>query len=394
MSVIDPEVASAGLVARAKAILLTPKSEWNVIAAESATIPAILKGYVAILAAVPVISGLIGGQIFGHGMLGVTYRPGLVSAVVGGVVAYGLAIASVYILAFIIDALAPSFDGVKDRVGAFKVAAYAGTAGWVGGAFTLFPPLSILAMLAGLYGLYLLYLGLPILMKSPEQKALGYTVVTIICAIVLFFVAGAIASGVAGMAAVGGIRTADAGKISGNLQVGDAKVDLNALQSASKQLEANASGATTGTATPTVSTETLKSLLPETVTGYARTSLDAQASAAGGITVANASAEYAKGDNNFRLGVTDMGSASGLANMAGAFGVASSHDSATGYEKMGQVDGRLTTEEWNHEDKRGKYGVMVGKRFMVEADGAVASIADLKNAVASVDFGKLEALAK
>jgi hypothetical protein len=45
----------------------------------------------------------------------------------------------------------------------------------------------------GLYSLYLLYLGLPVLMKSPREKAMAYTAVVILAAIVLFMVIGVIA---------------------------------------------------------------------------------------------------------------------------------------------------------------------------------------------------------
>jgi hypothetical protein len=56
----------------------------------------------------------------------------------------------------------------------------------------LVPVLSWLGIV-GLYSLYLLYLGLPVLMKVPEEKALGYTAVVIIAAIVLFLVVGLVA---------------------------------------------------------------------------------------------------------------------------------------------------------------------------------------------------------
>ena len=45
----------------------------------------------------------------------------------------------------------------------------------------------------GLYSFYLLYLGLPVLMKTPEDKAAGYTGVVVIAAIVLFLVIGLVA---------------------------------------------------------------------------------------------------------------------------------------------------------------------------------------------------------
>ena len=79
--------------------------------------------------------------------------------------------------------------------------------------------------------------------------------------------------------------------------------------------------------------------------------------------------------------------------MASALSVQSSKETATGYEKVGQVNGRMTTEEYDRAAKTGKYGVLVGGRFMVQADGS-ASIDDLRNAVNAVDAGRLEALAK
>ena len=104
---------------------------------------------------------------------------------------YGLALATTFALALVIDGLAPNFGGQKNQVQALKVAAYSATAGWLAGIFGLIPALAILGLL-GLYSLYLLYLGLPILMKVPQDKAMGYSVVVIIVAIVLFLIVGAI----------------------------------------------------------------------------------------------------------------------------------------------------------------------------------------------------------
>jgi len=83
-----------------------------------------------------------------------------------------------------------------------------------------------------------------------------------------------------------------------------------------------------------------------------------------------------------------------FAGLAGAMGVQSSKQTATGYEKVGKVDGRLTTEDWDNSGKSGKYGVLVANRFMVEAEGAAPSIDVLKAAVAAVGPDRLEALAK
>ena len=194
---IPPGTPAAGIVQRAKDILLKPNETWPVIAAEPATAQSIYVPYVVVLAAIGPLAGFIGGQVFGFSFLGVTYRPPLVDSLVSAVVSYGLALASVFLLALVIDALAPNFGGRKDPVQALKVAAYVGTAGWVGGIFGLIPALGVIGLLFALYGLYLLYLGLPVLMKAPEDKALGYTVVVILAAIVLFVIVGAVAAAVA-----------------------------------------------------------------------------------------------------------------------------------------------------------------------------------------------------
>jgi hypothetical protein len=59
----------------------------------------------------------------------------------------------------------------------------------VAGILNLIPGLNVLALLAGIaYTLYLLFLGLPVLMKAPQDKATGYTIVVIVVAIVVGYV--------------------------------------------------------------------------------------------------------------------------------------------------------------------------------------------------------------
>jgi hypothetical protein len=176
------------LIQRVKNILTTPKTEWRVIDAEPATIGGIYKNYVMILAAIPPICLLIGLLVFG--MPYFAFPMGYLIA--QAVVTYVLALVGCYVLALVIDALAPSFGGTKDRVKAFKVAAYSSTAAWVVGIVYLVPMLAILGIL-GLYSLYLLYLGLPVLMKTPADKSVVYTVAIIVAAIVIYVVIGAIA---------------------------------------------------------------------------------------------------------------------------------------------------------------------------------------------------------
>jgi hypothetical protein len=114
------------------------------------------------------------------------------SAITSAVVGYILTLVGTYVLALIIDGLAPTFNGQRNQIQALKVAAYSSTASWVAGIFALIPGLRLLTIL-GLYSLYLLYLGLPVLMKSPREKAMGYTAVVVLAAIVLFIIISMVA---------------------------------------------------------------------------------------------------------------------------------------------------------------------------------------------------------
>ncbi len=181
------------LVDRVKRILVSPRTEWEVIDAEQTTPAALYTGYIAPLAAIGPIAQLIGNTVFGIPVpfMG-TYRVPVGSALTGALIGYVLTLVGTYVLALIIDALAPTFSGQRNQIQALKVAAYSSTAAWLAGIFALIPWVGFLGIV-GLYSLYLLYLGLPVLMKAPREKALAYTVVVIVAAIILFMIIGMVA---------------------------------------------------------------------------------------------------------------------------------------------------------------------------------------------------------
>ncbi len=369
---------------------MRPGAEWTLIAAEPATTRTLFVGYACILAAIPAICGLIGGQVFGLGNFIVHFHPPLVASVISAVVGYCLALASVFLIGLIINMLAPSFDGEKNQIQAMKVAVYSSTAGWVAGVFSLFPPLGIIAVLAGLYGLYLLYTGLPRVMKSPPEKSLGYTVVTILCAIVVSIVAGAVAAAITAPMLMGGLL-ASASQSSTMFHANGHGTNLAGMQAAAS---AAAAGPRVGGTVTAVDPDALKALLPDQVGGMPRTELTAESTGAAGVASSNAEAVYAKGDTRIRLRLTDMAAMGALAGMAGAMGIESARETATGYEKIGKVDGRLTTESWDNTAKTGKVSVLVAERFMVQAEGTAPSVEVLKAAVGAVPPEHLASLAK
>jgi hypothetical protein len=168
------------LVERVKAIITTPQTEWPVIANEPGDAGYLFPNYVAILAAIPAVCGFIGATLLGAPLL---------IALVGAVIRYLLTFAVVYIVAMIVDALAPTFGGQKNMASALKVTVYSYTPYWLAGVFLLIRPLWFLTVL-GLYGLYLLFLGLPPLMRCPPEKALGYAAAVVVCAIVIALLIG------------------------------------------------------------------------------------------------------------------------------------------------------------------------------------------------------------
>ena len=185
------------LVDRVKNILLQPKQEWAVIETEATDTKTLYTTYAMILAAIPAVAGFIGGSIIGYSAFGVSAYVPMVQGIAGMIVGYVLSLGGVYVLALIIDALAPNFGGTKNMNQALKLAVYSATASWLAGIFSMVPGLRILGLL-GLYSLYLLYTGLPLLMKSPEDKSMTYTIVIVVCALVISIVIGAVSASIVG----------------------------------------------------------------------------------------------------------------------------------------------------------------------------------------------------
>lgn len=175
------------LTDRVKNILVSPKTEWPVIELEHTPPADLVTGYLAPLAAVGAVAGFIGASVVGTTVpfFG-TIRQSFVSGLVGALFGFVMTIVGCFVLAFVINALAPTFNGRQDSNQAFKVSVYSYTPGLLAGVLRVLPVLSALVgLIAAVYGLYLLYLGLPQLMKAPQEKAAGYTIVVVVCAIVL-----------------------------------------------------------------------------------------------------------------------------------------------------------------------------------------------------------------
>jgi len=406
------------LIDRAKNIVLTPKTEWEAISSEQLSTGQLYKGYVAPLAGIGPIASFIGLSLVGVSLpLMGHYRMPFLSGLSTALVSYVFALIGVYLVSLIINALAPTFGGEKNPERALKVAVYASTPAWIAGALYILPGLSVLALLASLYGLYLLYLGLPVLMKSPTEKSIGYTAVVVICAFVLFAIMGVLTAtigGGAGMAVMGMNAKSDAqagALASGNEKGLDKLTQLSAkIEAAGKKMEAaqksgdvQAQAAAASEAMGTIMSggaeiepvdqNVLKNMLPDAIAGLTRTKLEAEKTGMGSVGISTATGGY--GDDQGRridVTITDMGGAAMLGAAAAWAAFEHEKETETGYEKMEKINGRPVREKFTKDGSHSEYGALIGGRFLVEARGQKVDMGTLRNSVASLDLNKLESM--
>jgi hypothetical protein len=197
--ITQPGGASPNLAVRAKAILVDPKGEWPKIAAETESVQSVFMRYVVPLAAIGPVCGFIGGQVFGINALIVTIHPTLAAGLSQAITAYVLSLLGIFVVAWVASFLADKFGGQENFPRAFRLCAYAFTAAYLAGVFQLLPALAILALIAACYGIYVFYLGATPMRGVPQDKAAGYTAVTILGVIVVYLIVGAATSAVNGV---------------------------------------------------------------------------------------------------------------------------------------------------------------------------------------------------
>ena len=405
------------IIQRAKNICLTPATEWPVIASEPATAGGLITGYAAPLAAIGAIAGFIGGAIVGRTIPFVgTYRVPFATALVAAIFMFGMALVGVFVLSLIIDALAPTFSGQKNSIQALKLAVYSYTPAWIAGVLQISTLLGILAIFASFYGIYLLYLGLPTLMRSPQDKSIPYTVVVLICAIVLSVVItglGGLILG-AGMVGAGALSGATPGssevQFDKNSPLGKLDALGKKLDESNKKMEAAAkSGDPNAQATAAMEglgallgggkrvdplgIDQLKPLVPDTFAGLPKTASNAEKNGIAGIMVSKAEATYSdNAEKRVTLEISDTGGVSGIMALAGWAGVEAESENDNGSERTHKENGRLIHEVQSKTGGSNEFAVVLGDRFVVTAKGRGVDLNALKTAVAGLNLAKLEAM--
>jgi hypothetical protein len=419
------------IVERAKNICVSPATEWSVISEEQTPPGSLVTTYVIPLVALGAIASFLGGSFIGRSVpfLG-TYRVPIVAGLSIAIFTFVMAIVGSFIVSLIVNALAPSFGGQKDSSQAFKVTVYSYTPIWLAGVLGVLPifGIGLISFIAGIYGLYLLYLGLPRLMKCPPDKAAGYTVVSVICAIIVGIVGTGVTAMVAGAGMLGtgmlngALRNADRSSSSsrssdsGNVQfdknspLGKLQELGNKLEESNKKMEAaqksgdsaaQASAALEGLGTllgggkrvEPMAIDQLKPFVPESFAGLSKTRSNAEKNGLAGFNVSKAEATYGDGaQKSVTLEITDTGGVSGIMALAGWAALQQEKDDDEATERTRKVDGRLVHERASKKGGTNEFGVVLGDRFMVDAKGNGVSLDQLRSAVSGLELGRLESL--
>ena len=387
----------AALLQRVLDILMRPRDTWLQIDAEDGNPARIYLGYLVFLAAIPAVAGFIGYSLVGVGAFGISVRVPVVQGLVSMVVGYVLSLAMVYVLALIANMLAPRFQAQQDMRSAFKLVAYASTAGMLGGVFSILPSLAMLGLLAALYSVYLLYTGIPVLMKAPQEKAVGYTAALVVCGILAGIVVGLATSLVtpgarglgAGMAGMG-----DTGSVAMKVPGTDIKIDTGRLEEASRKMEeAQAKGDTQAAAKAATemmgaalggkggepfAPKLLRDTLPERVGDLPRTAIEARSESAMGMQFTHVSAQYTHEDKELEIQIQDLGAVPALRMaMAGWATTTAESENADEVERIYRQGDTTIKESYRKDGSSSDVALMLPNGVMVQAYGRLP-VEDLK----------------
>jgi hypothetical protein len=408
--------SASGLLSRVKNILLSPKTEWPVIAPEPTTVPQLYVRYVMPLALLAALMGFLRMSVLGvNSAFGNSFRMPISSGLTYTVMMFVSALFCVFVVGLIISALAPSFSGTRDQRQALKVAAYSLTPAMLSSALALSPVLAtLLQLLAGLYGIYMLSLGLPVLMQSPKEKAFGYTASVVVCTILVGIVFGILST----VAHIGGARQglfgatgptpadrvaeqavardqdAAATLAPPSPAAGDARQNVPSPMSAAGGLLTAFGGALGGpNHVDTVDFRTLTAMLPASLPGMKRTSAQGENQGAVGVKTSSATADYA--DNNgagVHIEIADISGVSGLMDLAGGLIQNTTSESDSGFEKEVTIGGRTVHEKYDARNKHGDLSIVLVKRFSVDVSGNGVDMNSLEQTFRQIDLARLESM--
>lgn len=165
------------IVTRLLNMLFSPQAEWGKIRDERISNAQIFLQYVIWIAALPAIGYLI--SFFRYESL----RENIAAAIIS----YFVALVAVDVSAYLINRLSTSFASKQDVGRALKLVAFGATPVFATGVLNFVPVVGkFIWAMGALYSAYLFYLGLPVLMATPQDKQVPYTVAGFVIFIAIY----------------------------------------------------------------------------------------------------------------------------------------------------------------------------------------------------------------
>jgi len=147
-------------------------------------------------------------------------------------------------------------------------------------------------------------------------------------------------------------------------------------------------------AKPVVDFRDIRALLPESLPGLKRTDLHGERTAALGMTIAYASAEYRQdgGRKTVSVKISDLSGTGALA--FAQMGLLGEIDRETDdeIERSVTIGGHKGIEKYNSRRKTGELNLFVGNRFHLEVSGTDVEAREVRDIVNALDLDKLMAL--
>jgi hypothetical protein len=371
MAIDDTGSRTPSFIERAKALFTRPQEVWPEIDRDMTPSGELFTRYAAPLAALAPIVGFITGRVFNWSPFGFSFFGQLFTAVGG----YAFSMVNLLVMSFIASKLAPKFGGEGSPRDAFKLIVYSSTAMWIASAAAMIPGLQVLGF-AGFFSLYLYFTGIGPIMKVPETEKRRFGVATIICAIALNVVTMSIAN-------------APARILDGPSRALNHRPTADIFNFDSTVFQRDFRRWVHHDNVKPVAPNALEALLPAKIGNFERKGLE---NALDGPAGSHAKATYENGDRSFTLRVVD------LAGFGAAFGnfvrIEQNKQDEHGFKHVTNKDGTFVAEKWDNDDREGDYTTVASKRFLIEAKGETDNFDELKQAVGSIDQGKLTALTK
>lgn len=405
-------------VANAKNLMLAPRTAWPMIAAEPATVSELYRNWLVYLAAIPAVAAFIGFSLLGLGIGPLRIKTPIGAGLATMLASFVFTLVIAYVMAWIVNALAPVFGGERNMINAVKLVAFSATPSLLAGALYIMPMLGFLMIFAAIYGMYLMYTGLPVLMKNAPGKTLPYFLLCglsgAVCTIA-FLVLNAVLTPHVGSNQAGGDPDISFKTPQGTVTVDTRKLERAAqdMEALAKKMEAAATGkdasvrnngidaagkavgsvlsALGGNAERATLTGTqIKAYLPERLADLERTAFETDGAAVAGLEAGTGKATYGRGKRTVRLEILDAGALGALGAIAARVQTDGEKVDEQTTERTIRQGKRVVHETARKDGSSAAYKVTLANGIEVNAQAQGLTLAELKKALEEVDLQALE----